>query len=408
MIKKLLYTLFFFFLISTSNKAQELNPKLAEALQHALDSMQQHLGARGLSAAIRLPNDVLWAGASGISSLNPLDSLTTDHIFAAASTSKTITGACVLQLQEEGLLSIEDSLHQWLPAYNNLDGDITIRQLLTHRSGLFDVLSHPTFFPMMNSNTNTIWEPENVLTSFLNPPDFQAGNSWAYSNTNYILLGMIIEAATGNAYHEEIRNRFFEPLGLDSYSLMPFEDFTGDAAHLWLDLTGNGIQNDAHNFITNYDSFFSVAWSAGAFWSNSSDLASWIKWYHTAGILQDSSIQAAHTTIPSTLPFSTRYGLGITKRNFLGLEGFGHGGDVSFSAGAYYFPEKNIGLAVNCNDSDIISWELDPVIRALLQVYIECESVVSTSFESELDYEVSISPNPFDHQFSIQISSPGG
>lgn len=112
MIKKSLYTLLLIPLISASNEAQELNPKLAEALQHKLDSMQQHLNARGLSAALILPNDAIWAGASGISSQNPIDSLTPDHIFAVASTSKTITGACILQLQEEGLLSIEDSLHQ--------------------------------------------------------------------------------------------------------------------------------------------------------------------------------------------------------------------------------------------------------------------------------------------------------
>ena len=216
---------------------------------------------------------------------------------------------------------------------------------------------------------------------------------------------MIIEAATGNLYHEEIRNRFFEPLGLDSYSLMPFEGFTGDAAHLWLDLNGNGIQNDAHNFITNYDSFFSVAWAAGAFWANSSDLASWIKFYHTAGVLEDTTIQAAHMTIPTTLPNNSRYGLGITKRNFLGLDGFGHGGDVSYSAGAYYFPEKNIGLAVNCNDSEVISWELDPVIRALLQTYIECESIVNTN-EDERNYEISLSPNPFREQLTIQMEIP--
>jgi D-alanyl-D-alanine carboxypeptidase len=403
--KKSLYTAILFLLFSLNTHAQEVPEKLAEALQHALDSMQQQLNSRGFSAALVLPNDALWAGASGISSQSPGDSLRTDHIFAVASSSKTITGACILQLQEEGLLSIDDSLHQWLPDFNNLNGNITIRQLLHHRSGVFDILSHPTFFPIINSSVVTIWEPENALTSFLNPPDFQPGASWAYSNTNYILLGMIIEAATGNDYHEEIRNRFFEPLGMESISLMPFEAFTGEAAHLWLDLNGDGTLDDAHNFITTYNSFFSVAWSAGSFWATPSDMASWIKAYHTAGILQDESIDAAHSTVPTTMPSGTRYGLGITKRNFLGQEAFGHGGDVSYSAAVYYFPEKNIGMAVHCNDASLVSWQLDPVVRALLQTYIDCESVISSTSENQSSYSLSISPNPFMDHLNLSIES---
>ena len=86
-----LYLLFSFLFLSLTSKAQDVPPKLAQALQHTLDSMRQVLDVRGLSAAVQLPNDAVWAGSDGVSTYSPLDSLTEEHIFESGSSTKTIT-----------------------------------------------------------------------------------------------------------------------------------------------------------------------------------------------------------------------------------------------------------------------------------------------------------------------------
>ena len=389
--------------------AQTVDPKLAAMLQHTLDSMRTVLQVKGLSAAVQLPNDAVWAGARGISSLVPTDSLRTEHAFAVGSTAKMLTAACVLQLADEAVLSLDDSLHQWLPSFQYINPNITIRQLLQHRSGLYDVVANPVFQPTLLQNKNKVWTLQEAISTFINPPVFSPGTSWGYSNTNYILLGMIIEATTGKPYHEEIRSRFLNPFQLDGFAMPPFEPLPAQVAHLWTDLNGDGVQDDAHNFFSTWNSFFSAAAPAGSYFARPSDMARWVRRFGSGSLCLPGTWAQATTTVNTGMPGGTKYGLGLMERNYLGIKGYGHGGDISYSSSVFYFPEKDISIAVHSNDGKINSWSLATTVAALLRVYLDCESMLTNSDQATvtLPEEMLVAPNPFDEFITVTVPYTG-
>lgn len=403
---KLIFIALFSLVIWQINFAQSVNPKLDSLLSHTLDSMHQVLRVKGLAAALRLPNGAIWADGAGISTENPLDSIDADHAFAVASVTKTIAAACILQLVDEGKLHLDDSLHQWLDTFPFINPNITIRQLLRHQSGIYDVLQNPSFQPQLLTDVNRLWDFEDIIRVFIRAPAFQPGARWAYSNTNYLLLGMIIEAATGNSYLYELKKRFFEPLGLHSLSQPAYDPLPAEVAHLWLDITNDGQLDDAHLFFTGWHSFFSAIGTAGAYFSTPTDMAKWMHACMNGNFYSPSIWAEATTTVSTGLPGGTRYGLGLMERNFLGLKGYGHGGDVSYSSSVFYFPEKDISIAVHANDASINSWSLAPTVTALLRTYLECESLISDAREPEWilpDFE--IFPNPFTDRITATLKT---
>ena len=144
--------------------------ELTAILDQTLDDMRASLGAKGLGAAIQLPDNEIWTGASGISSVNPTVNVATDDAFLIGSVTKTITSACILQLVDEGVLALEDSLGKWLDTLPAIDPNgyinrkITIRQLLRHQSGIYDVLSHPNNQTTLLSDISKIWTPEELIS----------------------------------------------------------------------------------------------------------------------------------------------------------------------------------------------------------------------------------------------------
>lgn len=401
------YVVMAYFLISsTPLSAQEVDSKLADALKHTLDSMRQILDVNGLSAAMNLSDNSIWATGSGVSTFSPVDSLTSEHLFETGSTTKTITAMCVLQLVDEGILSLEDSLSNWVRISPHIDSNITIRQLLRHESGVADLLLNPVFQPTLLQNTNQIWTAEEAIMQFIQPAVFQPGFTWGYSNTNYILLGMIIEAATGNAFEQELKDRFFTPMGLNSYINPAFDTIVEPYAHLWLDVNGDGIMDDAGELITNWSSLFSIIGPPGGYFATPTDLAIWIKESMSGNLVSTNTWQAAIETVPTSLPNNIRYGLGIMESQYLGLTALGHGGDLSYATQALYFPEKDISIVVAANDASIISWNLISTVQALLQTYIDCENRINgTSYIPKPEINTSVFPNPFTTEVCICIDA---
>ena len=399
--------LLFIFLIAGQFSAQTIDQKLAAALQHTLDSMHQQLNIKGIGASLQLSDGAIWAGGSGISSLSPLDSIRPEHTFAIASVTKTITAACILQLVDEEVLTLDDVLEDWLPTYEHINPQITIKQLLRHESGIYDVLLNPAFQPMMANNTSQIWSLDNILSTFIEPANFQPGTSWGYSNSNYLLLGMIIEAATGNTYTDEFEERFFIPFDLESFSLPAFNPLPAEVAHLWLDITGDGIIDDAHFFFSNWLSLFSAVGPAGSYFATPGDMAQWMKTCMNGSLYTESTWQAAKETVSTGLPGNTKYGLGIMERNYLGFTGYGHGGDISYSSSVVYFPEKDLSIAVHANDANINSWALNTTVQALLKTFLDCELLLNESAQiTAPKIMFSVSPNPFFEKVTINLELP--
>lgn len=400
-----IYTLLATFIFSLNKMfAQDMSPELSAQLTEVLDSMRQQIGMKSLSASVQCSVGATWSDASGISTVDPPADAVISDTYGIGSVTKTMISACLLQLVDEGQLDLSDSIYHWLDTMEYVNPNITIRQLMQHKSGLYDVMANVNLNPTLLSNTNQIWDAADLIADFIQSPNAAPGGTFSYCNTNYFLLGMIIQAVTGNPYYQEIRTRFLEPLNMNSTAIPSIENTNAPVAHLWLDINGDGNTEDAHDFFYNWNSLNSVAGSAGGYYSTASDMTKWIRTYMRGDLHSDEILEQAMTTVPAPGMNGSTYGLGLMKVNFGGYNGFGHGGDLGYSGQAYYFPAFDLSISVLQNDAEFISWDLLPVVNALLIAMIDTEcSVIGVSEESASDGELNPFPNPFGDELSFNL-----
>jgi D-alanyl-D-alanine carboxypeptidase len=345
------------------------DPTLSQKLQKALDDGINKYGGKGFSASVIMPDGFEWKGATGVS--HGSTPITTDMLLSAGSITKTFTAATIMLLAEEGKLSLDDSLHNWVPAFNHIDSTITIRQLLNHTCGIFDLVEHPNIWnDLLFTNPGKYWEMEELIRAYTLAPYFPKGTSWHYSNTGYLLLRMIIREATGNQISSEYRNRFFTPLGLTNSYLYVEEPLPTNVAHGWFDLTGNSIYDDLTQIPMT--AFYSGA--GGGVFCTAEDLAKWAK-----ALLGDKNVVSSsslfqmlnfHSPCPGE-DLIEAYGLGIGKFNhsiFNGLNIIGHGGNpIGYAAACFYLPDHGVAMGVmdNTEDGDAMG-----IINDLLTIII--------------------------------------
>ena len=185
-------------------------------LQSRLDDVVA-AGAIGTLAEVRDGHRV-WRGTSGVNGLDTTRPVDVRSRFRIGSITKTFLATVVLQLVAEGRLRLDDPVEKWLPGAVPNGQQITVRQLLNHTSGLFDFRRTLIFPPdpgFLQYRWRTWTAAEQVRRALANPPTFEPpGREFAYSNTNYTLLGMIVEKATGRTYGEQIKRRVLRPLHL--------------------------------------------------------------------------------------------------------------------------------------------------------------------------------------------------
>ena len=168
----------------------------AARLQRTLDANRAKLSIPGVSVAILWDDGRSWVGASGMRNIATADPMTTGTAFALASISKTFTAAVVLQLVEEGKLSLDQPVAPLLPAFR-LDSRITVRMLLDHTSGLPDFFFGKGIDAALRSAPAATWTAAKSW-SYVPKPHAVPGRAWIYSNTNYMLLGELVQSVTGD------------------------------------------------------------------------------------------------------------------------------------------------------------------------------------------------------------------
>jgi CubicO group peptidase (beta-lactamase class C family) len=201
-------------------------------LQRAVDALAA-AGAPGAVALVR-DGDRTIRVAGGYGNLAKRTPMRARHRFRVGSSTKTFVAAVVLQLAGEGKLALEDSVERWLPGLVPNGGQITVRQLLNHTSGLADYApdEDEAFIRRVLANRRRAWQPrELVAIGTAHPPLFAPGARWSYSNTGYILLGLIVEAAGGNPLGAELQQRIFAPLRLRATSFDTKPRIAGRHAH---------------------------------------------------------------------------------------------------------------------------------------------------------------------------------
>ncbi|MFD8767133.1 serine hydrolase domain-containing protein [Streptomyces mirabilis] len=199
--------------------AKPAGPSPVERLRQDAEAIHA-LGISGVQVRVIAPDGRQSVATSGTADLGAGRPVPSNGYFRMASTSKTLVATVVLQLEAEGRLSLHDTVDHWLPGVVQSKGNdgsrVTIRQLLQHTSGIPDGLPGYTTPKEYYQQRHDVYGPEQLVArAVAHAPDFPPGKGWAYSNTGYVLLGLIIQKATGQPAHQEIEDRILRPLGLD-------------------------------------------------------------------------------------------------------------------------------------------------------------------------------------------------
>lgn len=302
--------------ITFSAKAQ-FNTLLAGMLQDTLNTYTGMIpNIKGLSVAVNIPGQGIWTGTTGISYAgNPV---TADMRMGIASNTKLFVAAIMLKLAERKIISLDDSLKKWLPTYANVNPNITIRQLLSHRSGLPDPIFVSPWMDTVKKYPLRVFTPTEVI-GWLGAPLAAPGAAFNYSNVNYILAGMIAKNATGYHISKLIRDSILTPLNMDSTFYDVEEPASGIIAHRWWNLV------DYHD--TSRVGLNTAGGCAGAMFSTASEMVQWYVALFNGKIINQASINEL-TTFIGTGTAGYDYGLGLSRSVTQGYPYWGHGGDT--------------------------------------------------------------------------------
>jgi D-alanyl-D-alanine carboxypeptidase len=265
------------------------------------------------------------AGRADIATAQPM---TGDDRFRVGSITKTFVATLVLKLVAEGRVRLTDSVARWLPGLVPGGPAITLRELLQHTSGIYDYFRDPGFLPAVEADPARVWPPRKLVQiAVAHPPLFPPGTSWAYSNTDYILLGLVAEAATGRPVGQELREQIFGPLGLRGTSF-PFAATGLPSPHADGYLLG---QPGGPADVTRVSA--SIAWAAGAVISTANDLARFYTLLLAGRLLPAPLLREMLQTVPAG---SIQYGLGIFSLKLPCGTVWGHDGDFpGYSSDAF-------------------------------------------------------------------------
>ncbi|EEK72801.1 MULTISPECIES: serine hydrolase domain-containing protein [Bacillus] len=265
---------------------------------------------------------------AGVADLSTKKSIKSEYRFRIGSVTKTFTATTVLQLVGENRIQLDDPIKKWLPGLiqgNGYDGNqITIRQLLNHTSGIAEYLKSKDADIMNSKKTYTAEEIVKIGLSL--PPDFSPGKGWLYSNTGYVILGMLIEKITGNSYAEEIEKRIIEPLDLSNTFLPGNSPVIPGKNHArgYMKIDETSELKD----MTYYNP--SLANSAGDMISNADDLNKFFSFLLGGKLLKERELKEMLTTVPiEGKGVGDGYGLGIYETKLPnGVSVWGHGGAI--------------------------------------------------------------------------------
>ena len=330
-------------------------------------------GIPGISVAIGVGDSVAWAGTAGYSDILRRIPVHVDDRFGVGSITKTFVARVVLQLVEEGQLDLDETPQDYLDleivrAIPNT-GTATLRQLLNHQSGIPTWEFQEDWIRKGRGDQmelGYVWGKTETLaycTGDILPATNEPGQRYSYSNTNYTLLGLIIEAVTGNDAAAEIRSRLLEPLGLEDTFLESFEDIPGGYVHHYhyatprfQEVSGvhRGFPEIRPYLVESTAGNLSPEWTAGGMVTSASDLVRWAQALRDGELLGPEMHREVLTYYSPQEPRSGRsqymQGISRTESFYEDYAILGHGGGtLGFSAGMYWLEDTDIVVAVLTN-----------------------------------------------------------
>ena len=333
--------------------------EIGHAMQRAAEAFLEHSDAPSVQLAVRF-GDYSYAGAYGHRDNRRGDFARIDDIYRVGSVTKTFTAVVVLQLVQEGRLSLDDTIGGWvdLPAAHR----VTLRQLLNHSSGI------PSYSERTLPNLGTMlrpqrwWQPEQLLARVRRRELlFEPGSRHSYSNTNYVALGLIAEAVSGRSMAELYRERIIEPAGLSDTWFLPYEAGPPDR-RLVVGYDRDILPLGTQRITARTRSWLTYGFSAGAMVSTAPDLVRFADALFDGRLLQPAMLQQMTRFIDAADPdiaAQTGYGLGLRRLESDGTILMGHTGTTpGFGAVVMHAPGADYTVAAAANLSRLQSVEL--------------------------------------------------
>ncbi|MFN3667895.1 MAG: serine hydrolase domain-containing protein [Brevundimonas sp.] len=318
---------------------QAPDPFVAEA--NAIVEAAYPADGPGAVVVITKGGRTVYATSRGMADLDEGRPLSSQTVFRLGSLTKSLTAATILQLVEEGRIGLDDPLSHYLPSYPAPAGSATVRQLLNHTSGIASYNEIPGW---MEANAARPFSTPELVGVFRDlPVRSEPGQAWAYSNSNYVLLGAIMEAVTRGPWHRTVTDRLSGPLGLRTLGYGPELEASGIAARGYT-ITAGGRPELARSTDP------SVRHAAAGLAGSAGDLARWTRALHRGEVITaDLHAQMiAPTLLPDGQPVP--YGFGMALGDVRGQDVLRHDGRVSgFSNESLYLPTEDIVIVVLAN-----------------------------------------------------------
>lgn len=301
--------------------------------------------AVGLSIAVAREGEVLVSRGYGLADLEFEAPMNEQTILRIGSVTKQFTAAAIMKLVEQGALSLDDPLTKMLPDYPAPAQPVTLRQLLTHTSGIWSMTDSDEF---MNRDATLELTPAEMLALFKEKPlEFEPGTKWNYSNSGYYLLGEIIARASGRPYARYIQDELFTPLGLERTRYESNSAIIPNRAQ--------GYSFDGTSRTNDKPIGADVAGAAGGILSTAEDLVRWGTALAEGRVVTPESYAQMITPAVLADGSKTDYGFGLVIDEWEGRPRISHGGGIfGFTSQLTWFPRERLAVAVIVN-SDVMS-----------------------------------------------------
>lgn len=324
--------------LATGPQAQELPADTRAAVDAAIRQVVEKTGVPSASVGIVQGGRIVFTQAYGDARLKPELKATAAMSYPVGSISKQFTATCILLLQEDGKLTLDDTVSKWFPELTRAN-EVTLRELLSHTSGYEDYAPQDYTIPAWMKPT----DPAKLVAEWAGKPlDFEPGTEWQYSNTNFVLAALIVEKASGMGYFDFLRQRVLKPAGL--------------AGVLNLDTDRDRVEPQGYERRALAALRPAVLEAPGWYFGDGSlampvaDLLKWDIVIMNESLLKPASYQQFETAVKLKDGKPTRYGLGVSVLNQNGHRVIEHSGEVGgFVSENIVLPDEKVAIAVLAN-----------------------------------------------------------
>jgi CubicO group peptidase (beta-lactamase class C family) len=421
-------------IFTTSRSTAQIDPVLAADLQNMLDTSITKYGLEGVEMTVILPGECSWTGVSGYAT-SPTDPVDTNRYWHWASVTKAFTGAVVLQLYDDGIIDIDDPIgNYWnakikgLTSQNGLsivDSLMPLRHFLNHTTNIPNTWYNGSnmWGHVFDSNCS-VWTLDSVLNPLYwedpNPIPFDPNQNHQYvAWNNYVILGLLVEAVTGNSLSVEMQNRVFTPLGLSNSYLA--------VNGINMQTLNGSYNNTFNNSIACRDDYMSTRGGSSWLISSSKETASFMRALHNDQIISSGIMTQAREktqgppfwptgTFPCIGDYTIYYGLGseiaeiypFNSNDTLRL--YGHGGNGIHSSGTWHLLDSNITVSLVSNDySQLSTYNTGQLLSDVfchLFGNISPGTCITSISETDMS-SFSIYPNPGSGMLQIELTNNG-